>query len=673
MPHVAREKVNPCTWQSRSPHDLDDLDIVPAAYLEPLWVGEGRTLMKREAAEVVDEWLCKLARLEARGRMVLGRLAATFARRRAHQALGFVRIGDYSRERLGMCEREMRALAEVATALERLPQTAAAFERGEINWSKLRAVASVATASTEQTWLRLAREYTAEALRRIAKRARETSRADSIDADLAGHMLREAGMHPEIGRDPSDDESADMIDGEPRQTLRVRCPRKIVRLWNRVVELARRMAGSELAPWQCAELVAAEAISGAEGATSESEQRWRDQRVESALARLQQSSRPSGELPEFFFREHDGADEHLWLKVPYEIDGLRSTIDQSPRPDQLPDELEQLSTDVDTIDAHELDARMRRMMAKMQRIDWQIGRLLRTMFGPRLYREIGFSTTAAYVRNRLGMCTRKARMLVALERKSWQVSSELTGAYRRGEISPLRASLLLPVVRESSAKDWLERAKQVTIRRLRDEVAWAREILDACSIDVDVFPPPPGASLAFENGLPSDDVQIGAGRDLSRVLAGADADYNSCCEVTFDGPISVIALFHEALAAYLKPFETRWKPLERILEHACKEWESQPRHRDPVFARDGWRCAVPCCSSRKNLHDHHIIFRSQGGENDRDNRIAVCAAHHHHGIHAGRIRARGRVDEGITWELGVRRDGPPLARLRDDRYVTATA
>ncbi|TMA57722.1 MAG: hypothetical protein E6J75_06960 [Deltaproteobacteria bacterium] len=79
---------------------------------------------------------------------------------------------------------------------------------------------------------------------------------------------------------------------------------------------------------------------------------------------------------------------------------------------------------------------------------------------------------------------------------------------------------------------------------------------------------------------------------------------------------------------------------------------------------------MPACTSRRNLHDHHILFRSSGGENVRDNRVAVCAAHHLHGIHAGRVRAWGTAPGGITWELGVRPGRPAPLRLEGDRYAT---
>ena len=108
------------------------------------------------------------------------------------------------------------------------------------------------------------------------------------------------------------------------------------------------------------------------------------------------------------------------------------------------------------------------------------------------------------------------------------------------------------------------------------------------------------------------------------------------------------------------------------------EWQAQPRHRDPIFARDGWRCAVPACSSRRNLNDHHIQFRSRGGTNARWNRITVCAAHHLHGIHDGTIHAAGTAPDDVEWQLGVRADAAPLLtcigdRIHDDARSTSGA
>src|SRR5262249_3179640 len=142
-------------------------------------------------------------------------------------------------------------------------------------------------------------------------------------------------------------------------------------------------------------------------------------------------------------------------------------------------------------------------------------------------------------------------------------------------------------------------------------------------------------------------------------------------EIGFIAPTSVVALLRDVLDAFAPPGEPRWTAFERLLQHVITYWESMPRHPDPVFARDGWRCTVPACSSRRSLHDHHVRFRSRGGDNRRDNRTAVCAAHHLHGIHDGTIAATGTAPDAIEWQLGVRSGGPPLLMYLGDRRCAA--
>ena len=49
-----------------------------------------------------------------------------------------------------------------------------------------------------------------------------------------------------------------------------------------------------------------------------------------------------------------------------------------------------------------------------------------------------------------------------------------------------------------------------------------------------------------------------------------------------------------------------------------------------VLQRDGWKCRN--CKSRNNLNCHHIVFRSQGGEDTPENILVLCSACHD-GIH----------------------------------------
>jgi hypothetical protein len=71
-----------------------------------------------------------------------------------------------------------------------------------------------------------------------------------------------------------------------------------------------------------------------------------------------------------------------------------------------------------------------------------------------------------------------------------------------------------------------------------------------------------------------------------------------------------------------------------------------------IYIRDRFRCTSPVCN-RRDVTPHHIQFRSAGGGDDAHNLTSPCVWCHLHGIHGGRIRARGTASH-IRWELGPR-------------------
>ena len=75
----------------------------------------------RDAARLLDHCLASLAREEARSRLVLGHLLALFGAKRALTKLGFVRMSDYSPERLGISGSEADVTQRVAGRLDSLP------------------------------------------------------------------------------------------------------------------------------------------------------------------------------------------------------------------------------------------------------------------------------------------------------------------------------------------------------------------------------------------------------------------------------------------------------------------------------------------------------------------------------------------------------------------------
>jgi hypothetical protein len=541
-----------------------------------------------------------LAGREAGCRRVLGRLARRFLLRSAHQRLGFARIDDYARERLGISGRELQELARVERALEALPLVASAFAAGELSWSHVRVLASVAAPDTEREWLLRARGATVRGLAAMARRA-----------------------------EPDDD----ALDGEETSWVSIGCPRHVRRAWIEAVELASRMEGVRIPAWRAAEAMAAEGLASEHGTT-----------IDAPCAR---STCPPPSLPE--------------------------TARWTPGSETLPEDVERLAAPW-VVDPHRLDAHLQMALATLQSIDWEMGRLLAVLSARRLHQQLGIARFADYVRERLGMSLRRARALMAIDRAA-SCYPELGEAYRAGRLSMARALVILPVLHEATVGAWIARAQEVTIRRLSDLIAAA---LEADEGRGPIMPGPAeevfdSASAACADPAVAARVLVcdadtppgnGAGPSAVQMCA-----HRLDAEVRFRAPQSVAALFRGAVRAYTQPGEPPWRGLERLLCHARAEWLAQPRHRDPIFERDGWRCAVPACGARASLHDHHIVYRSRGGDNAWMNRVTICATHHLRGIHGMRIRVDGLAPHDLTWELGLRRPHPPLMRTHGDRYL----
>jgi hypothetical protein len=320
-------------------------------------------------------------------------------------------------------------------------------------------------------------------------------------------------------------------------------------------------------------------------------------------------------------------------------------------------------------DPFTLDARLVFAMHMIRTAEPRIGRLLRVLVDLNLYRTLGFPKVEDYVRERLGMSARKAWALLKVERTVRRTAA-FACSYEKGLISWTRALTLLPVLCRENEVAWLARASTVTAQRLAEEVEWTLERRDVLGAHVPLDPPLLDADLPSPAALAMADVAAArkAQSPASSLQNGAPAAYEVCdAGVRFIAPASVVTLVRDTMDAFARPGEPRWTALERVLRHVIAYWTQIGRHRDPIFERDGWYCAVPACSSRRNLHDHHLRFRSRGGGNTRENRIAICASHHLHGIHAGCIRAWGTAPKPVYWELGVRPDRPPLLSFIGDR------
>ena len=165
----------------------------------------------------------------------------------------------------------------------------------------------------------------------------------------------------------------------------------------------------------------------------------------------------------------------------------------------------------------------------------------------------------------------------------------------------------------------------MTVRRLGDDVERALALGD--------FAPP---TVSGAHGIDPDANPAG-------LQTGAITRFEKESErLVFHTHPEVAQLFRAVLATVQRRLERiRGRPcnqsdaLEAMLDHALATWRPKKRVRRfyLVFERDGWRCTAPGCTSYRDLHRHHIVFRSHNGGNRHSNLTTLCWWHHKVGIH----------------------------------------
>jgi hypothetical protein len=341
-----------------------------------------------------------------------------------------------------------------------------------------------------------------------------------------------------------------------------------------------------------------------------------------------------------------------------------STHSARTRARGLPRSVSSLAEGLDEADAFELDRRLRLAVRLEQTLEAAIAPLLRVVASPEYEWRGDYCPLSTYAREQLGMSASKVRALLRLERAA-DVCPELRDAYRSGRLSWVKAHGLLPLllldIEGEWRPAWVAWAERVTVRRLEEDVE--RALLLRASHDFAwqrcQFHPE-----RAQDPIPSEE----------RQMCAHDIDTEATQLLAWRVPREVAALFgavretvRSKLGAERGRFLSDGEVFDAMLDAALLAWtlrDPRARRRDPVVARDGYRCAVPGCTSRRNLHDHHLRFRSAGGGDEPANRVSLCAFHHQRCLHVGLMRIRGRAPDGLVFELGLRPGASPLARYR---------
>jgi 5-methylcytosine-specific restriction endonuclease McrA len=352
----------------------------------------------------------------------------------------------------------------------------------------------------------------------------------------------------------------------------------------------------------------------------------------------------------------------------------------------------------------ELDAQLRELIAIEDEIEWTLGLLLAEMADRGAWARLLFAGAGHYSVERLGICRSTAEDRVRLARLLRGLPI-VRKAYEEGRLG-LHAALLIcrklgrgPIEKDVESA-WVMRAEEATIKRLRDDVrvrggettgdasvprGFDRRIAGTIPDSAPTMPPEdaawrdfirraPGMARERITRLGNDAARVGMADSFLRLRLPADlaSDFLSSIEST------CVALTHivesvpwdepwpdpnpaGSLAA-ARMFSTRcrrvpaWVGLLAMIEDYAATWDdpdaAPKRKSDAVYIRDGWRCMAPGCTSRRNLEDHHVVYRSRAGTNDLSNRICLCRFHHQEGEHGGLASCRGVAPLGIRWRLG---------------------
>jgi hypothetical protein len=354
-------------------------------------------------------------------RLALGGALDALSASGGHYELGFSSFEAYARERCARTARWSADTRALSRQLASLPRAKAALVSGAIGWSTAELLARHVTADSELAWLERARHATVRELRsQLAQSA-----ANSVDNDL---------------------------DSEPIRALTVSTTREDTWAFECARKVAQAVAGStshdqllqsllaeaystllELEP-DCAALLEIDALENeatvetqAHAAWCADRKRWRNAAEELC--------------------------EHRWSAAEYEA-GEPTLTPCVPASTRRPEAL---------------DREVRRLCTELSERDLALGVVAETARTAEVWRRLGFATEAQYARERLGVSVSSLKAKRVLASRAAKVP-ELAAALSSGRIGYEAAYLLSRVVTTKTAREWIARAEQRTVKHLREEV-----------------------------------------------------------------------------------------------------------------------------------------------------------------------------------------------------------
>ncbi len=636
--------------------------------------------------------------------------ALAFVRAETWCEFGFARLDDYTRERLGRCGRWLRDLAALGERLPALPGLAAALT-GADGGRPLGRVASgliakVATPASLTEWIEAARALPVRELRARVRAARGEEAGDSATPACPTPRDDTAAAASQ----PTAATSRDADDETDRVLLRIMVPAPILAAFDEALDLFRVVEGSETSVTAFIESLVAEALArgtdaepGApDGLHELSDVDRRALRTGTGIGVVERALASStarwSHLP-----AHAESGWALAL-AGVTLSRFRALAKEAGRgaPVDLDRQLRSL-VDIE----NEIEARLGRLLAELG--DQRAWPRLR-FAGVAHYGEerLGLSRTTAEDRARLARELRRlplVRDAYESGRVDFEAAAIVARILRDSGPDPDLESAWVERAAAATIKRMRDEARALGRYRAR---GWGA----ASAANAEGEPaahgdrPAPGrmaplddaewqSSLHREPGFARRRIEMFARLTLSSpdVFQALPVEPDTCLRLRLPPNLSDTLLASveserrrlavaagsmawdeqdpggpnpggNATLSWLlaRTFSIRcrrvpsWVGLLALLEDFVATWDvderSSGRRGDQVYSREGWRCAAPGCTSRRNLEDHHLVYRSRGGGGELGNRLCACRFHHQRGEHGGLASCRGTAPLDVVWRLG---------------------
>ena len=665
------------------------------------------------AVLAADAIAVSLAAAHDRVTAPLARAAVSFVRTSAWSFFGYARLDDHARERFGRCGRSLRDLAALGDAMTRLPRLERALDGDDGNRPLDRSaavlVARVARADTIDHWIDQARVLTVRELRDAIRQAREGDRV------AHGDDIRECDTSSDDARGPGgtidrtgtsrfgphlEDEAA-----TPRRLIKFLVPAATMGIFEEALELYRAVEGCEATVTSFIEALVAEGMTGPCPSSA-------DWEVESASL-TQSDSRDAIERAHerstgnWRLLPRAGRSDWALKMAGASLREFAALCECAGTGDAI--ELDRQIRELQRIE-DEMERRLAELLATMA----DQGAWARLRFdGSGHYAEERLRISRSVAADRI-RAARGLRRLPVI-RQSYE-RGEITLEPTLHIIRILRDALpdeqmqrlWVERARAATVKRMRDEAREIERRRLSGPWEEADGPVIGESVDGESMNRGPvpdamgnqaGVIAALVNHAPLSDAawrgsllrEPGTTRDrverLGRLTVSHPVpDVFLRLRLTDDvagALLSSIESRRRYMASHVEqipwdqpwpdagaPASVRlareffvrcrrtpaWVGLLSLLEEFVLTWdppaEEVRRRSDAVYARAGWRCCAPGCTSRRNLENHHLVHRSSGGGDELWNRECLCRFHHQMGEHGTLARCRGRAPLGVSWRIG---------------------